>query len=60
MARIARKAATVITAIGIDVEMVSPACKPRYALAAPKTIQNRMPATAALRVNSAGDCDAET
>ncbi len=27
--RSSRKAATVITATGIDVEMVSPACKPR-------------------------------
>jgi len=50
--RRARKAATVITAAGIEAEMVNPTRNPRYALAAPKTMPSTTPATAACRVNS--------
>ena len=41
----ALNAATVITATGIEVEMVSPARKPKYALAAPKRMPKKIPAT---------------
>lgn len=57
--RSTRNAATVITATGIDVEIVSPARSPRYAFAAPNTIPNTMPNTMPkkidLTVNSASD-----
>ena len=59
-ARSARKSATVITATGIDVEIVSPARRPRYAFAAPNRIPNMIPAISALSVASAGDSTAET
>ena len=52
LARSARKKATVITATGIDVEMVSPARRPRYALAAPNRIPKRIPTRMALSVAS--------
>ena len=51
--RSARKAATVITAAGIDAATVRPTRNPRYALAAPNTSPSRTPATTALSVNSA-------
>ena len=35
-------------------EIVSPACKPRYALAAPKAMPKRIPGTNDLMVNSGG------
>ncbi len=50
-----RNAATVSTAMGIDVDTVSPTRRPRYALAAPKRTPKTIPATAARRVNSATD-----
>ena len=49
LARSARKNATVITATGIDVEMVSPARRPRYALAAPNKIPKRIPTIVAFQ-----------
>ena len=48
----ARNTTTVSTAAGIEVLIVSPALRPRYVLAAPKTIPRRMPVTVALNVNS--------
>ena len=56
----ARNTATVMTATGIDVLIVRPARRPRYALAAPKMMPNRMPRPTALNVNSAGDSLAGT
>jgi hypothetical protein len=47
-----RNATTVSTATGIDVLIVNPAFRPRYVLAAPKMIPNKIPDTAALTVNS--------
>ena len=46
------KAATVITATGMDVLIVKPARKPRYAFAAPKRMPNKTPKNKALTVNS--------
>ena len=59
-ARSARKSATVITATGIEVEMVRPARRPKYALEAPNRIPNKIPATTAFSVTSAGDSVGET
>ena len=50
-----RNSATVMTAAGIDAETVRPTRRPRYALAAPKTIPRRTPAMTAFNVNSATD-----
>ena len=58
--RNARKTATVITATGIEVLIVSPARSPRYALAAPNIMPNKMPRNTALNVNSAGYSSVET
>src|SRR4030095_629561 len=41
------------TAIGIDVDTVSPARRPRYAFAAPNNTPNPSPASTAFNVNSA-------
>lgn len=57
--RIRRNAATVITEIGMEVEIVRPARNPRYALAAPKTMPSKTPVSPALKVNSAGDSAGE-
>ena len=45
--------ATVITAAGIDADTVMPTRRPRYALAAPKTMPSTTPVTTAFSVNSA-------
>ena len=55
-----RKTATAITAAGIDALTVSPTRSPRYALAAPKTIESRMPTATALAVSSPTDSAAGT
>ncbi len=51
--RRSRKAATVITAAGIDAETVIPTRSPRYAFAAPNTMPSTTPVATAFRVNSA-------
>src|SRR5574341_1175989 len=52
--RNSRKAATVITAAGIEADTVMPTRSPRYAFAAPNTIPSTTPVATALSVNSAG------
>src|SRR4051812_16780007 len=52
---ISRNSATVSTAIGIDVDTVSPTFNPRYAFAAPKITPKKIPATTARVVNSMTD-----
>jgi hypothetical protein len=50
-----RKTATVKTAMGIEVDTVNPAFRPRYAFAAPNATPKTMPASTARRVNSVTD-----
>jgi hypothetical protein len=49
-----RKSATVMTAAGIDAEIVSPTRSPRYAFAAPNTRPSATPVIAARAVSSSG------
>src|ERR1041385_4217833 len=53
--RISRNSATVSTAMGIEVETVSPTRSPRYAFAAPKSRPKTIPATTARAVNAVTD-----
>ena len=49
-----------ITAAGIDAETVNPIRRPKYALAAPKTMARIIPRIIAVTVNSGKDFEAET
>jgi hypothetical protein len=55
-----RNAAIAMTAAGNVAEMVSPALRPRYALAAPRTTAIATPSTTALTVSSGSVLSAGT